>query len=401
MTFTLLLDLDDTLLDSNIEAFIPAYFQKLAAHLARRISPEKLLTELAAATRRMYASARLDQTLEQVFSERFYPPLGLTQAELAADLDDFYDNVFPSLQPLTRPRPQAVALVEWAFAQGWRVAIATDPLFPRKAILHRLRWANLPPEKYPFALISDFQSFHFAKASVAYYAEFLNRLGWENEPALMVGDSLERDVLPARQAGLPVFWLAAGSGGADDSAPGGSLADLRQYLQAADLDSLQVNFSTPPALIALLMGNAAALHSLSREIDPAKWDERPAPGEWALTEIFCHLRDVEIEVNLPRIAAVLREENAFIAGQVTDPWAEERDYLHQDGAAALTAYLAARLRLLETLRALTPEQWERSARHTIFGPTTLRELVTFLADHDRVHVQQAQALRAAADTARG
>lgn len=399
MTFTLLLDLDDTLLDSNIEAFIPAYFQKLAAHLAQRIPPEKLLTELDASTRRMYASARLDQTLEQVFSARFYPPLGLSQPELAADLEDFYDNIFPGLQPLTRPRPEAIALVDWAFAQGWRVAIATDPLFPRKAILHRLRWAGLPPEKYPFALISDFQTFHFAKASVAYYAEFLNALGWENEPVLMVGDSLERDILPARQAGLPTFWLAPADD-ASQAAPGGSLTGLRRYLQTTDPAALQADFSAPAALMALLMGNAAALHSLSRQFDSARWAERPAPGEWALTEIFCHLRDVEIEVNLPRIAAVLREENAFIAGQVTDPWAEERDYLHQDGAAALASCLAARSRLLETLRALTPEQWERSARHTIFGPTTLRELVTFLADHDRVHVQQARQFTALANTAR-
>lgn len=400
MTFTLLLDLDDTLLDSNLEAFLPAYFQKLAAHLAGRIPPEKLLTALTASTRRMYTSARLDQTLEQVFSDDFYPPLGLTPPELAADLEDFYDHIFPSLQPLTRPRPAAIALVEWAFSQGWRVAIATDPLFPRKAILHRLRWAGLPPEKFPFSLISDFQKFHFAKASVAYYAEFLNRLGWEQEPVLMVGDSLERDVLPARQAGLPVFWLADSREGGDSSL-GGSLDDLQNYLQTTDLTSLKVDFSRPAALIPLLMGNAAALHSLSRELDPALWAARPAPGEWALTEIFCHLRDVELEVNLPRIAAVLREENAFIPGQVTDPWAKERDYLHQDGAAALDSYLAARLRLLETVRALIPAQWERSARHTIFGPTTLRELVTFLADHDRVHVQQARQITGAVNTTRG
>ncbi len=35
MSLHLLLDLDDTLLDSNIEALIPVYFQKLTAHLSR------------------------------------------------------------------------------------------------------------------------------------------------------------------------------------------------------------------------------------------------------------------------------------------------------------------------------------------------------------------------------
>lgn len=390
MTLRLLLDLDDTLLDSNIEAFIPVYFQKLTGYLAGQLPAEQLLTELIRGTRTMYASADPLRTLEQVFGQVFYPPLGVTQESLSAKIDDFYDNVFPELQPLTSPRPDAIKFVEWAFSRGFDLSVATDPLFPRKAILHRLRWAEMAPEQTPFSLISDFETFHFAKISGSFYPEFLLRLGWNAEPVLMVGDSLERDIFPAQRAGLPVFWLReAGQETPEaESIPQGTFEDLRRWLETVDCATLVPNFASIEALQIALLAGLAVLHTLTVKSAPAQWTLRPAAGEWALTEIFCHLRDVEREVNLPRFQAALKDENAFVTGQDTDPWAEQRGYIHQDGLQAFQDYAAARLELLALLKTLTPEQWQRKVRHTIFGPTTLRELAGFMLEHDQSHVRQ-------------
>jgi FMN phosphatase YigB (HAD superfamily) len=392
MTLRLLLDLDDTLLNSNIEALIPVYFQKLTGHLAGQLPPEHLLTELVRGTRTMYASTNPLKTLEQVFSEVFYPPLGTTREALAVSIEDFYDNIFPSLQPLTSPRPDALDFLAWAFGQDLDISVATDPLFPRKAILHRLRWADLDPEHTPFSLISDFETFHFAKISASYYPEFLLRLGWDSEPVLMVGDSLERDIFPAQRAGLPVFWLRP----TDESIPPetvnipqGSFDDLRAFLESVDHASLVPNFSSPEALLIALPASLSALHTLTLQTPTAAWAVRPASGEWSLTEILCHLRDVEREVNLPRFQAALKDENAFIIGQETDSWAEKRAYNQQDGLQAFSDYASARLELLALLKTFKPEDWQRKVRHTIFGPTSLRELATFLLEHDQAHVRQA------------
>jgi len=393
MTFHLLFDLDDTLLDSNIDNLIPVYFQKLAAHLAAVVPPEQMLQELMRSTVAMYRSTRVDQTLEQVFSDQFYAPLGTTREAVAEQIEQFYDQIFPTLQPLTSPRPEAIALVEWAMSQGWQVSVATDPLFPRKAILHRLRWANLAPENYPFELISDFQTFHFAKASVAYFPEFLGQLGWDGEsPLLMVGDSIERDVIPARQAGIPVFWLKADGQSAPeaDGVPQGTLSDLRAFLEATELSTLKADLSSPSAMLAALQATPALIHHLTRVTPPLKWPIRPVQGEWAFSEILCHLRDVEVEVNLPRLEMVLNSHNPIVTGQDTDPWAEERRYLEQDGLAAFQRFTDARIQLLDLLKALPVEAWDRPARHTIFGPTHLRELVGFILEHDRAHIKQAQ-----------
>ncbi len=391
MTITLLLDLDDTLLNTNLDVFLPTYFQKIAAHLAPKIDPSRMLKELVTGTKLMYQSAEVDKTLEDTFNTYYYSALDLPREELAASIEDFYDNVFPTIQSVTNPIPEAVAFIEWAFAQGYQVAICTDPLFPRKAILERMRWANLPPEKYPFAHIPDFQTYHFAKERVAFYPEFLARMGWQDGPVVMVGDSLQRDILPARLAGLPAFWMTDADQPAPEApdVPFGGFKALKDWLKNGDDSVKQADFSSESAILAWLQATPAVLDTLCRKFSAAQWQARPEIGEWAMCELACHLRDVDVDVNLPRLNQISSEENSFIAGVVTDTWVQERNYIYQDGQTALREYIQARKQVIEKVRQFGPEDWSRRVRHNILGPMTVRELLVFLVEHDRSHLQQA------------
>jgi FMN phosphatase YigB (HAD superfamily) len=391
MTLALLLDLDDTLLDSNMSAFIPAYFQALSAFLADRISPNAMLPALISGTTKMMENQDPNRTLQEVFDAEFFPRLGVARQKLQGAIDQFYDRVFPTLQSLTRLRPGAVPLVEWALQQGYHLAIATNPLFPQKAIDHRLRWAGLPREKYPFEVVSSYEKFHFTKATPAYFAEVLAYMGWPDTSVAMVGDDAERDISPARQLGLPAYWIAEAETVFPDGlqpTASGLLEEVRPWLEGVDPQELQPSFKSPQALAAVLLSTPAALRGILSTVSRSTWTQRPEPGEWCLTEIACHLRDLEQEVNLPRLRLVLEESEPFIPGRVTDPWAEERQYIKQDGYAALTHFAAARMQTLEMLNSLKTAQWERKARHAIFGPTSLLELVSFMAEHDRLHIQQ-------------
>jgi hypothetical protein len=118
------------------------------------------------------------------------------------------------------------------------------------------------------------------------------------------------------------------------------------------------------------------------------WAVRPVPGEWSLTEVLCHLRDTDREVNVPRLQRFLTEELPFITAPDTNAWAAGREYHKQDGRRALADFVAARVPLLADLQRLAPADWDRRARHSIFGPTTLRETVGFMAEHDRLHIRQ-------------
>jgi FMN phosphatase YigB (HAD superfamily) len=161
----------------------------------------------------------------QVFAER----TGLDASEMESFFNRFYDEVFPSLQTVTEPRPSASRIVRRALAEGWRVAVATNPLFPLRAIEQRLSWAGLPVEDHDFALVTSYDNMHATKPHPAYYEEILEQIGSTAESTLMVGDDWKNDVQPAAALGMHVYWIA--SEGAPPPDPGlivgqGSLDDF-------------------------------------------------------------------------------------------------------------------------------------------------------------------------------
>jgi len=389
MTITLLFDLDDTLLDTNMDTFIPAYFKALSATLADKVTPDLMLSALLGGSEAMMSNLDPALSLQEVFDAFFFPKLGLDRSSLEAEMGRFYDDVFPGLGKLTRPIPAAVPLLDWAFSQGYRVVIATNPLFPLKAIQHRLRWAGLPPEKYPFALVTSYETFHFMKQSVAYYPEVLAQLGWPEDPVVMVGDDIEREVKPTQAAGFPVFLVGKNGEGSMElnGVPQGTLESFRGWLEKTAPETLKLKFNTTQSLMAHLRSTPAALLTLTNSLQEETWERKPKPGEWNLNEILCHLRDLEQDVYLPRLRKVLAEENPFLVAEMTDRWVEERHYSAQDGHQALIDFVAARKQTLGLLDTLGTE-WSRPARHSIFGPTNLQEIVSFTAGHDRAHIQQ-------------
>jgi len=391
MTLTLLLDLDDTLLNTNINSFIPAYFQALARELAPHVAPDLMLRALMSGTKQMMASDDFSQTLEQVFNAEFYPQIDSSREEIMDAIENFYDHVFPTLSGVTTPKPEAKPFIDWATSQGFRIAIATDPFFPRKATYHRLRWAGFEPEQ--FELVSAFEQFHFTKTYPAYYAEVLGRMGFPDGPVLMVGNDLERDILPAKRLGLATYHVG------DESAPPsgfeslgwGKLSDLRLWLESTDPATLIPSFKSVDSVLGVLSATPAVFNGFSRGLDKSTWSHKPAADEWCLKEVVSHLRDTEREVHQMQIELFKEQDEPFIPRPDTSVWANQRDYLHEDCAVALKEFNTARRKTLDMIKEAAAENsaWDRKARHAIFGPTNFLEVIGFIAEHDRLHIQQA------------
>lgn len=380
MIRALFLDLDGTLLENDIGTFLPAYLNLLGEFMAEVAPPEQLTRQVLQATQAMVANQDPRRTLKEVFDEAFYPAMGTTEAAWHDRIDRFYREVFPELRALCRPRPGAQALVAGALARGLEVVIATNPLFPRVAIEQRLAWAGVPVDRFRYSIVASYESFHFAKPNMAFFAEALGRLGLPPAQAAMVGDEETTDLVPARHLGMAARQV------------GQSEADLertldwleRQAAQEVDPEALR----DPDVLLALIRGHTAALDAVARDLPEDRWRRRPAEAEWAPVEILCHLRDVEREVNQPRIEAILRQDTPFLSASDTDRWAETRDYLNQSGPQALAAYLEARLATLARLEGLHPDDWRRPARHALLGPTDLVEIVALSVEHERLHLAQ-------------
>ena len=388
MLKTILLDLDDTLLDNKMESFLPAYFQRLGDTMSDTFAPDGFIRELVVGSQKMLENSDPRVTLEEAFAHYFYPALDLNAGKVEAQIYTFYKEIFPSLKAVTGMRPSARPVVESLLSQGFEVVVATNPLFPRVAIEERLRWADLAPEELPFTMITSYEIFHFTKPQPAYYAEILGQLGRQPHEVVMVGNDPGLDLDPAQVLSMRVYHISDDPG---DKYPGGSLDDMLEWIEQQVSAPDPEETRTVQAISARLSGHAGALATLVRKLTDDEWKRQPAPGEWSPVEIVCHLRDVELEVNQPRLAAFSAAEPPHLTALDTDPWADERDYLNQSGPEALSDFLEARVALLQELEVLNEIEWGRPAVHSLLGPTSLLELMGIATDHDFLHLAQIQA----------
>ena len=206
----ILFDLDDTLLDSDMNTFLPHYFRALCAKLSAFVPPETLTRQVLASTQCMIQSNDSIRTNEQVFADDFFPKIGYPREELLPQFVEFYERDFPMLRHHTQPRPEAREIVAECFGRGYDVVIATNPVFPLRAVEHRLEWAGVLD--FPYALITTYENMHSCKPNPRYYQEIAEKVHRKPDECIMVGNDAEADITPAAQAGMRTFYLAHGDG---------------------------------------------------------------------------------------------------------------------------------------------------------------------------------------------
>lgn len=385
MTRTVLIDLDDTLLDNSMDIFLPAYFQQLGDYLSELIAPDRMLPALMAGTRAMLTNQDPTTTLVQKFSDIYYPDLGVDEASLGNRIHHFYKQVFPGLESLTGVRPDARSFIEHLFTSGYEVVIATNPLFPRLAIEARLRWANIPSDEFGYTLVTSYEGFHFTKPNPAYYAEILGLLGHSPVEAVMIGNDVSADLDPAHSLGMPVFHLQSNP---IERYPGGDFEMARVWLESAGRTGNPAAANQPEIILARLKAHLGALLTLAERCSGSLWLRRPASGEWAPIEILAHFADVEGEVNLPRLQQFIQESEPHMTAFDTDIWAQERGYIDYFPEVTLNQFVASRLKLLKMLQLMEPEDWIKQGVHSLLGPTTLAEVMNIAVEHDLLHLAQ-------------
>ena len=142
MPFTILLDMDDTLLTNSMEVFLPVYLKSLAASV-KEVPAKNLISVLLSASEQMVLKSETKQTLEQTFDHHFYSGIGVSKEQISQNIDHFYSNSYPLLKSQTQPRPPAQKVVAHLLENRHTIAIATNPLFPKTAVLQRLDWARI------------------------------------------------------------------------------------------------------------------------------------------------------------------------------------------------------------------------------------------------------------------
>jgi FMN phosphatase YigB (HAD superfamily) len=88
--------------------------------------------------------------------------------------------------------------------KGYSVVIATNPLFPLKAIHHRIRWAGFEPSEFDY--VSHYEKNHYCKPQIKFYEEILADIYKNPEECMMVGNDVQEDLV-AGKLGLKTFLI--------------------------------------------------------------------------------------------------------------------------------------------------------------------------------------------------
>ena len=129
----------------------------------------------------------------------------------------------------------------------------------------------------------------------------------------------------------------------------------------------------------------------------AGWSEaallaQPAPGEWSAAEVLAHLRSAD-DILTPRIYMMLVRDNPTLLAYEERTWADVLGYAEADFHTSVQTYILKRAELVNVLRHLTPEQWQRTGVHEHNGSLTIEKLVTDIVLHEGEHCRQIEALR--------
>lgn len=199
-----LFDLDGTLVDVDMNRFIPAYLHHLTRYMSDQADSARAIKSLHNAVAAMFANTDASRTLESILLEVLESELALSPERYAECLVKFCQNDLATLRPLVTGHPLSAQLIAASLARGWKVVLATNPIFPRIVIDARLNWGEL--DGAAFHHVTAYETEHFCKPSPRFFQEIMSRLQIPAERGLMVGNDPLHD-LSASRVGMQTCML--------------------------------------------------------------------------------------------------------------------------------------------------------------------------------------------------
>ena len=232
MVTTILFDLDGTLLPMDQDRFVQDYLGRMARKLAPHgYDPDALVKGIWKGTGAMVKNDGT-KTNEEVFWSVFNTVMGRDCRKDEPLFLDYYRNEFQQIRHACGFDAQAAQVIAELKAMGYRVALATNPLFPAVATHSRARWAGLDPDD--FEIITTYENSRLCKPNPDYYRDILATLNLKPENCVMVGNDVQEDMV-AQMLGMKVFLLTDSlinrTGEDINQYPHGSFGELMDFIR--------------------------------------------------------------------------------------------------------------------------------------------------------------------------
>lgn len=227
-----LFDLDGTLLPMDQDIFVKDYFKRISTKLALYgYEPKQFIETIWKGTYAMIKNNG-DKCNEDVFWDYAVSVYGDKIRNDKYLFDEFYETEFDKVKEVCGHTPKAKSTIDALKKMGYKIALATNPIFPERATRWRIGWAGLTPDDFEF--YTTYENINCCKPNPAYYKEVAARVGCKPEECLMVGNDVSDDMV-AQNVGMKVFLLTdclINQNGEDISQyPNGSFEELMEYIK--------------------------------------------------------------------------------------------------------------------------------------------------------------------------
>ncbi|MBL8181893.1 MAG: DinB family protein [Blastocatellia bacterium] len=149
--------------------------------------------------------------------------------------------------------------------------------------------------------------------------------------------------------------------------------------------------SDTSTLISALATAPGVIVPLIREVPESILRRRPSPAKWSAYEHAVHLSQTD-KLFRDRLDVILSTPEPFI--EVKENTAEEEagSMLEVDLDASLDRYVRERASLVERLKTLTPEEWQKTAVHDAFDHYSVFIMFRHVLNHEMFHAYRIEEL---------
>ncbi len=144
-------------------------------------------------------------------------------------------------------------------------------------------------------------------------------------------------------------------------------------------------------LISALETAPGVIIPLIREVPPQILKRRPSPAKWSAYEHAIHLSQSDASF-LARLDMILSTPEPFLKSIENSPEDEEGAMLEIDLDKSLERYVTERAALVERLKKLSAEEWQKTAEHEAFDHYSVWIMFRHLLNHEMLHAYRIEEL---------
>jgi hypothetical protein len=137
-------------------------------------------------------------------------------------------------------------------------------------------------------------------------------------------------------------------------------------------------------LISALETAPGVIIPLIREVPPHILKRRPSASKWSAYEHACHLSQTDAPF-LARLEIILSTPEPYIESIDNSPEDEAGAMLEIDLGESLDRYARERAALVERLKTLSPDEWQKTAVHQAFDHYSVWIMFRHVLNHEMLH----------------